>query len=81
MLFINALWQIWNFIAGLKRRKHFKKRSEDEEIEVETEIYLSPKTKELLPKAKFENVVPASVMDNTTKNLTEKVNRLSQAEK
>lgn len=81
LLFINALWQIWNFIIGLKRRKHLKKRHEDEEIEVEREIYLSPKTKELLPEAHYQDIVPPSITEDTTKNLTEKVNRLSQAEK
>ena len=76
LLFINALWQISNFIVGLNRKKQLKKRH-DEEIEVKREIYLSPKTKELLPEAEFENLVPASVTEETTKNLTRKANHLS----
>lgn len=81
LLLTNALWQISNFTIGLKLRKHLKRRQENEENNVQNEISSTAETKELLTEAKFENVVPASVTENTTTRLTEKVKRSSQAEK
>lgn len=69
-----GVWQIANVSAALRLKKHFKKQKENAETEEWSEKSIdSAKTAELLNEADFENVVPASVTEKTTKNLTERV--------
>lgn len=77
--FLTAMcaWQVQTFWRTLKLKKHFPKRkirSEDSESE---KISNAEPTKELLNEAGFEDFVEASVTENTTKNLTEKIRRSS----
>lgn len=67
-------WQIANISAGLRLKKHFKKRKENAETDELSEKSINKaKTAELLNEADLSNAVPASVTEKTTKNLTEKV--------
>lgn len=77
--FLTAMcaWQVQTFWRTLKLKKQFPKRkisSEDSESE---KISKAEPTKELLNEADFEDFVEASVTENTTKNLTEKIRRSS----
>lgn len=69
-------WQFSTFRVGLKLRKTFQKRKT---IDSETvsqsnrNAFKAAKTKDLLPEADFSDVVPASVIENTTKTLGEKI--------
>lgn len=78
-------WQSSTFFVGLKLKKHFNKRSEKtnaaEFTSREQGAFASAQTRELLNEANMRDVVPASVTENTTKHLSEKINRnSSQAE-
>ncbi len=80
--FLTAMfaWQLQSFLRILQLRKQFKRQSEiiaDDE-EVQNELDTSP-IKESLPEANMEDVVPISVTENTTKNLTEKVKRSTKS--
>ncbi len=74
-------WQFSTFRVGLKLKKTFERRKSGETenaARVDTNVLQSAKTKDLLPEADFSNVVPASVTENTTKTLPEKIkSRLS----
>lgn len=80
--FLTAMfaWQVQVFWRSLILKKQIilPNRAENEENAKELE---SVPTKELLNEADFSNIIPASVTENTTTNLTEKVRRSSQAEK
>ena len=69
-----GIWQMIDFITVFRLKKHFSKRRENLEVE-ESPKFLknSSNTRELLNEADFDNVVPVSVTEKTTKNLTEKV--------
>jgi uncharacterized membrane protein YvbJ len=74
-------WQLSTFYVGLKLRKTFNKNQI--KSEVENEIARKNKlndltTKELLPEADFSNDVPASVVENTTRKLKEKIKRSTE---
>lgn len=78
--FLTAMfaWQVQTFLRTLQLKKQFKKRSDfddDEKLETESPSLASKATNELLPEAEFENIVPASVTENTTKHLKEKIKR------
>lgn len=78
LFIVIGIWQMIDFVTILRLKKHFQKRKETGEIENDNDkIIASPETRELLNEANFENVIPASVIETTTKNLSEKVN-LSQ---
>ncbi len=74
-------WQISTFIVGLKIKKNFDKRKtsleKDEKKQENTKAFESAKTRELLNEPAFDNAVPTSVVENTTKHLSEKINRKS----
>ncbi len=75
-------WQLSTFFVGLKLRKTFSKNQI--RSEVENEIAAKNKlndltTNELLPEADFSNDVPASVIENTTRKLKEKVKRSTES--
>ena len=61
-------WQITMFSVNLKLKKHFKKRKDTGPQPEETK-FQSADTKELLPEADFKNVVPESVVEQTTRKL------------
>ncbi len=69
-------WQFSTFYIGLKLRENFSKRRENPETENRA-FTESAQTGELLNEANFENVVPNSVTENTTRALSEKVKRSS----
>jgi hypothetical protein len=71
LLLTIGLWQVSNFTIGLKLRRHFKK-NEGSETGVSAQSK-TVHTNELLTEARFEDVVPPSVVDNTTMRLHEKV--------
>lgn len=75
-------WQLSTFFVGLKLRKTFNKNQI--RSEVENEIATKNKlndltTNELLPEADFSNDVPASVIENTTRKLKEKVKHSTES--
>lgn len=74
-------WQFSTFRVGLKLRKTFAARKNTGEVETikpfgENDLP-SAKTAPLLNEADMTNVVSASVTENTTKHLSEKINRRS----
>lgn len=73
-------WQFSTFRVGLKLRKTFRKRImiESETVsQTNQNAFESAKTQDLLPKADYSNIVPASVTENTTKTLGEKIKNRS----
>lgn len=83
--FLTAMfaWQVQTFLRTLQLKKQYKRQSktntEQEETTSDEKILDSKPTNELLPEADFKDVVPASVTENTTKNLTEKVKRSTKS--
>ncbi len=75
LLLTISLWQAANFTVGMKLRNHLKKRTDAQENDSPKEIAGDATTKELLPEADSENVVPASVTEKTTSLLHEKTPR------
>ncbi len=81
--FLTAMtaWQIQTFWRTILLRKHFKKRTNDAANQTanksEPQIVGTMPTRELLNEADLSNIVPASVTENTTKLLSEKVRRKS----
>lgn len=77
-------WQFSTFRVGLKLKKTFDKRKKagksEEALPKTTNSFEAAKTKIMLDKANLADVVPASVTENTTRQLGEKV-LLSQTEK
>jgi len=74
-----GIWQASNFVIGRKLKKHFNKRKKTGENENHSaEKQFQPaQTSELLPQADFSNVAQISVTENSTKHLSEKINRKS----
>ena len=74
-------WQFSTFRVGLKLKKAFDRRKNGGKIEtaaqIENNVFQSAKTKDLLPKADFTNIVPASVTEKTTKTLSESIKNRS----
>lgn len=68
LLFAMGIWHIQTLLRMLMLRKHFKRsqRAQDREISGGTVIM-----DKLLEQPDFENIVPASVTDRTTKHLEE----------
>ena len=73
----NFFWQVQTFWRSLQLKKQLPKRREDLEMTGEYSdkptINSPYSTDKLLPEADFENIVPASVTENTTKHLKQKI--------
>jgi hypothetical protein len=67
LLLAMGAWHIQTFIRGLQLRKHFRKH----QLAQETALEGGTATDRLLNRPDFENMVPASVTDRTTKHLSE----------
>jgi hypothetical protein len=68
-----GVWHVQTLIRGLMLRKHFRKQKRSQEV-----ILGKPSTTgKLLEQPDFENMVPASVTDHTTKHLAERKDKLS----
>ena len=82
--FLTAIffWQAQTFWRTILLKKEFGKREKfnNEQEEIKTSFDKSVPTKELLPEADFNDIVPASVTENTTKTLSEKVKPSTQTE-
>jgi FlaA1/EpsC-like NDP-sugar epimerase len=73
LLLAMGVWHVQTLIRGLMLRKHFRKQKRSQEV-----ILGKPSTTDkLLEQPDFENIVPASVTDRTTKNLVEPQKRSS----
>ncbi len=73
-------WQFSTCYIGLKLNKNFSKRREASAAENQTKQetqFESTNTKELLNEADFTDIVPTTITENTTKHLSEKINRKS----
>lgn len=73
VFFIIGLWQIIGMINTRQLKKRFER---DEETEIPDSVNKSLDSKEtadLLPEADFEDLVPNSVTESTTKRLKQKV--------
>ena len=74
-------WQFTTFRIGLKLKNNFSKRREDSVSKNQTPNQMkSAVTKELLKEADFENIVPTSITENTTKTLKGKAKTSTQTE-
>ena len=64
-------WQISTFYVGLKLKKSFQKRRASAEAAAQSSPnqLTDAQPQELLPEADFENAVPTSVTENTTRHL------------
>jgi hypothetical protein len=71
-----SFWQIFSFFNNLNLKKRFVRKTTDESAA--ESVSENPATNELLPEADLRDFVPASVVENTTKDLKEKVNRSPQ---
>jgi flagellar basal body-associated protein FliL len=74
-------WQASTFAIGLKLKKHFQKRrneNQPETIQAEQAQLPTPATKDLLPEANFENIVPESVTEHTTRKLKTENRRIDR---
>ncbi len=80
LLIAISSWQIASFFNNRQLKKRFVRGKENSENEIETEEFQMPKANQHLPEADFSNDVPASVVENTTKKLKEKVKRSTQSE-
>lgn len=73
-----SAWQFSTFALGLKLKKKFAKRNELQNFEMTNPNHFkTAETKELLNEADLSDVVPPSVIETTTRNLSEKVPRKS----
>ncbi|MGE3467800.1 MAG: hypothetical protein AB7J13_12790 [Pyrinomonadaceae bacterium] len=73
LLIAMGFWHVQTLWRAILLRKHFKK-SERSQDAIQTS---AATTANLLEEADFENIVPASVTDRTTKHLAEKGTRSS----
>ena len=73
VLTVISIWQIVSFFNNRDLKKTFIRDAENVENEIKT---LEPaQTKKLLDEPDLSDVIPASVTENTTKNLKQKVKR------
>lgn len=63
-------WNIQTFWRSMLLRKHFKKPQRIDDLQPETPVLEMPASNEL-PAANYENMVPPSVVDATTRQLDE----------
>ena len=80
--FLTAMfaWQVQTFLRTLQLKKQYKQREGFSEDGKREKQFVSKETNELLPEADFSDVVPASVTENTTRHLNEKVKRSTKSE-
>jgi len=69
LLTVISIWQTISFFNNLKLRKRFVRSGKDQEETGDLNQVAGPKTNELLPEPDMTDFVPASVTENTTKNL------------
>ncbi len=64
-------WQIASFFNNRKLKQHFIRDRETDNTETDAEImkFQMPKIKQSLPEADLSDIVPSSVVENTTKKL------------
>ena len=79
--FLTAIffWQAQVFWRTLQLKKQFPglNRNSENRIIEKTPLFESTNTRELLNEADLSDVVPPSIAENTTKKLSEKINRKS----
>lgn len=68
----NFFWQVQAFWRVRQLKKQFPKRRNDAEIQ-ENKLESSFSTDKLLPESDLSDVVPASITENTTKHLKQKI--------
>ena len=82
--FLTAMfaWQVQSLLRTLQLKKQYKRQSRTNGQEADTSsnapVLESKPTNELLPEADHDDVVPASVTENTTRSLREEVKRLAE---
>ncbi len=67
ILICNAFWHFSNFFVGMKLKKSLNNARSD--LAEKSENIHSTKTQELLPEADLNNIVPPSIVENTTRKL------------
>ena len=78
LLIALSSWQFATFALNLKLKKSFTKGNELRDFETAPGNQIeSAETKELLNEADLSGLVPPSVIENTTRNLPEKIRRQS----
>ncbi|MCA1626171.1 MAG: hypothetical protein LC778_20740 [Acidobacteria bacterium] len=74
-------WQISNFVVGLKLKKHFDRRKNTqatkEDLPSSENLFQMPKRNDLLNEADYRDIVPNSITENTTKQLSKKIKEKS----
>jgi uncharacterized membrane protein YvbJ len=75
--FLTAMcaWQVQTFWRTLLLKKHFKQPKDNIKAENESvQLYEKPRqTNKLLDEADFSNIVPPGIVENTTKQLKQKI--------
>lgn len=83
-LVIISAWQLLGIIFAAILRSKFSSGKANAETGKNYNVYenelISSQNQQSLPMAKFDNFIIPTITENTTKNLTEKVNRSSQTE-
>ena len=73
-----STWQFTTFALNLKLRKSFTRRNDSSNTESEAKNqFASIEMKELLNETDLSSIIPPGVIENTTKNLPEKIRRKS----
>jgi hypothetical protein len=75
ILICNAGWHFSNFFVGVKLKRRLK--TARQELSQSQNQVQSAATKELLPESDLTNFVPASITENTTRELVEVKTKLS----
>lgn len=81
-LFAMSAWQAQTLWRTFQLKKHFRERKNDSDQaqnQNSEKAFETVATNKLLDEANFADAVPLSIVENTTKNLTEKVARKSSA--
>ena len=76
LFLVIGVWQTISFFNNLKLKSRYVKKEESEDS-LHEKTFKSAETTELLPEAEFENIVPVSVTEHTTKQLNQKSRRKS----
>jgi hypothetical protein len=68
----NFFWQAQAYWRTLRLKEHLPKRRKETAEKIQTLIDSPLSTDKLLPQADFENIVPPSIVEDTTKHLKQK---------
>ena len=80
ILFCISVWQGVSFYNNWNLKKRYNQKNIDSiDLDAEMTKDLQDKNKEALPEPDFEDIVPPSIVEKTTKDLKEKVKRSTES--